>query len=400
MSRQRWIGWPAAALLLAAAGLVVAGGRSAEGDAAGEIAAAQRTETVLSPIYTIDRKYRSMMGPYSEQQILLDGVPEPGSEQYAPQPFAPPEGSQSPSGEPELLWITGYRAVMVGADGAEPMAQEFMCHSNLDIDLAAHEEAWGEAPGFGSRLFTLSQGQFEVRFPPGFGIPVLSSEPLSLTTQVLNLNVEGRELDVRHKVSVEFVRDREVDVAMKALFPTAAYGLALLEGEEGYFGVRRPDEEQHGPGCLVGENAADHEYADPMGRKFTGHWVVKPGREVNRTLVTHLMQLPYDTTIHYIAVHLHPFAESLELRDLTTGETVFRSAARNFEDRIGLSHVDAFSSSDGIPVYRDHEYELVSTYDNTTGEDQDSMAVMYIYLRDLDFEKRRSSRAFRSGRRS
>ena len=30
---------------------------------------------------------------------------------------------------------------------------------------------------------------------------------------------------------VEFVRDREVETPMKALFPTAAYGLALLEGE-------------------------------------------------------------------------------------------------------------------------------------------------------------------------
>ncbi|MCP3912310.1 MAG: hypothetical protein GY713_15300, partial [Actinomycetia bacterium] len=248
-------------------------------------------------------------------------------------------------GEPELLWITGYRAVMVGADGSAPMAQEFMCHSNLDLDLTAHQEVWGEVPGFGARLFTLSQGQFDVRFPPGFGIPVLSTEPLSLTTQVLNLNVEGTELEVRHKVNVDFVRDWEIEAPMKALFPTAAYGLALIEGDEGYFGVRRPDEEQHGPGCMVGENAADHEYADGLGRKFTGHWVVKPGREVNRTLVTHLMQLPYDTTIHYIAVHLHPFAESLELRDLTAGETVFLSSARNLEDRIGLSHVDALSSS-------------------------------------------------------
>jgi hypothetical protein len=394
MKKTRWIGWLALALLLGGAAFwVVAVGGPAAGDAATEIAAAQRTETVLSPIYTVDRKYRSMMGPYSEQQILLDGVPEPGSEDFAQGEDPPP-----PAGDdPDLLWITGYRAVMVGADGSEPAAQEFMCHSNLDLDVLAHEELWGQAAGFGSRLFTLSQGQFEVRFPPGFGIPVLSSETLSLTTQVLNLNVEGPPFEVRHKVSVEYLRDRDVKVPMKALFPTAAYGLALVEGEEGYFGVRRPDEEQHGPGCLVGENASDHEYSDGMGRKFTGHWVVKPGREVNRTLVTQLMQLPYDTTIHYIAVHLHPFAESLELRDLTAGETLFLSSARNYEDKIGLSHVDALTSADGIPVYRDHEYELVSTYNNTTGEDQDSMAVMYIYLRDLEFEERWARRARRRG---
>ena len=37
------------------------------------------------------------------------------------------------------------------------------------------------------------------------------------------------------------------------------------------------------------------------------------GREVNHTPVTSLMALPFDTTIHYIAIHLHPFAESVEL---------------------------------------------------------------------------------------
>ncbi|MEM7585663.1 MAG: hypothetical protein AAF560_19900, partial [Acidobacteriota bacterium] len=164
----------------------------------------------------------------------------------------------------------------------------------------------------------------------------------------------------------------------------------------GHFGESQPEEELHGPGCLVGRNASDHEYADQLGRKFSGHWVVPPGREVNHTLVTHLMNVPYDTTIHYIAVHLHPFAESLELKDLTTGESLFRSEAENFEDRIGLSHVDALSSVEGIPVFADHEYEMVSVYNNTTSEDQDSMAVMYMYLRDKEFDTRRARRLVRS----
>lgn len=331
-----------------------------------EIAAATHTRTVLSKVYTVDRKYRSMTGPSSGQEVrLLD------------------------TEAPELLWITGYRAVMVGPDGESPRAQDFMCHSNLDIDVERHETLTGRNPAFSPRLFTLSQGQLSIRFPAGFGIPVLSSETLDLTTQVLNLNLEGQSAQVRHRVSVDFVRDREVSGPMQALFPVAGYGLALLEGDGAYFGVDRPDAEEHGPGCLVGANASDHEYTDGLGRTFTGHWVVPPGREVNRTLVTRLMRLPYDTRIHYIAVHLHPFAESLELRDLTAGKTLFKSAARNFADRIGLAHVDALSSEEGIEVFADHEYELVSVYDNTTSEPQDSMAVMYIYLRDLEFDPRR-----------
>ncbi len=358
---RRWI---ASILLFFGATLVVLAGTAAHRDLATRVAAAKQTQTVLSPVYTVDRKYRSMMGPYSEQDLLL-----------------------AEEDEPDLLWITGYEAVMVGADGDRPMAQDFMCHSNLDIDVVAHEKVWGSQPTFNPRLFTLSQGQFSVRFPDGFGIPMLSDEALSLTTQVLNHNHEGAQLEVRHKVTVEYVKNRDVGSGMKALLPTSAYGLVLLEGEDGYFAVPQPNAEEHGPGCLPGESASDHAYNDGLGRQFSGHWVVAPGHQVNRTLVTHLMRLSYDTTVHYIAVHLHPFAVSLELRDLTTGTSVFKSAATNLEDRIGLARVDYFTSAEGLPVYRDHEYEIVSEYLNTTDEDQDSMAVMYLYVRDLEFEQ-------------
>ncbi|MEM6797460.1 MAG: hypothetical protein AAF725_26060 [Acidobacteriota bacterium] len=322
----------------------------------------QRTETVLSEVYRVDRIYRSMMGPWSGQKIAL-GNPETD----------------------RVVWITGYRAVMVGADGESAMPQQFMCHSNLDVDREAHFAAMGESPGFGSRLFTLSQGQLEIDFPPGFGIPVRAGEALDLTTQVLNLNLPSPDpsLEVRHRVSLDYVIDREIGPGMVPLLPTAAYGLALIEGEDGYFGIDEPRAERHGPGCLVGETASDHSYEDGLGRTFSGHWQVPPGRQENRTLVTQLMRVPYETTIHYIAVHLHPFAESLTLRDLTAGKDLFVSRARNFEaGEIGLRQVDAFSSQEGIAVFPDHEYELVSVYDNTTPETQDSMAVMYLYLKD------------------
>lgn len=364
-------------------GLLAAGGCGAASAERGAVEEEPgRIKEVLSRAYLVDREYRSMMGPQSTQEIrLLEGE----------------EG-----GEPELLWITGYEARMVGPDGETPLSQEFMCHSNLDFDPQLHNRLFADAKALTSRLFTLSQGQLEIEFPEGFGIPILSSEPLSLTTQVLNLNPRGEALEVRHKVTVRFARDRDVEGPLKPLFVQGVYGLVALEeappAERGrHFGVAG-GEEEHGPGCLVGTNAADHEYRDAFGRRFTGHWVVKPGREVNRTLVTHLLNLPFDTTAHYIAVHLHPFAESLELRDRTTGETVFKSHVRPAEKGIGIAHVDYFSSAEGLPLYRDHEYELVSVYHNTTGEDQDSMAVMNLYLLDREFRKPRLEDLNESGR--
>ena len=317
---------------------------------------------ILSPVYRINQIYRSMKGPQSTQNVLL----------------------LEENMDPELLWIVGYRAVMVDGKGKTPMSQEFMCHSNLDFDVQKHRQTFRWQKNASRRLFTLSQGQFVIEFPEGFGIPILSNEALSLTTQVLNLSIDDRKFKVRHNVAVDFVREKNLTAPMKPLFMKAANGLVLLEGTIGYYAEGSPDESVHGPGCLIGENASSRVRKDQFGRSFTGHWVVKPGREVHHTLVTHYLQLPYDTTVHYIAVHLHPFAESLELRDLTDDTTVFKSRVEAPADRIGIDRVDYFSSAEGLPVFKDHEYEIISIYNNTTDEDQDSMAVMYLYVLDKD----------------
>jgi cyclophilin family peptidyl-prolyl cis-trans isomerase len=320
----------------------------------------------MSPVYTVDKLYRSMMGPSSTQRIAF------------------PESESDP---PELLWVTGYRAVMVDADGEEEMPQEFMCHSNLDFNSARHAELFDLPVYHSGRLFTFSQGHQEIRFPEGFGLPYWSDETFSLTTQVLNLNPDQQTYEVRHRVTLEYVRDRDLTEPMTPVFMTSGWGLVLLEGRDGFYGVEQPAEE-HGESCLPGEATGFDTYEDAFGRKFAGHWVVPPGRQVNSTLVTKILNLPYDTTAHYIAVHLHPFAESLELKDLSTGEVVFEGEAENLENRIGLKRVQYFSSTEGIPFYSDHEYQLTSVYNNTTDADQDSMAVLLLYLKDKKFTKR------------
>ena len=329
-----------------------------------EVRRTDRSLEIVSKTYSIDRIYRSMTGPWSQEKISL-------MEHDAP----------------ELCWITGCQVAMVGADGEQPMDSQLMCHANLDFDPESHKQKFGFQKNHEKRLFTLSQGQLHVQFPDGFGMPFFSNEPLALATQVLNLNVQGDPFQVRHRVRIDFVRSRNATAPYKPLYQTSVFGMKSLEGRELVYDG--PDDSPHGPCtscCLPGIKASDSdENEDRQGRKFPGHWVVKPGREVNRTRATTLMDLHFDTTVHHIAVHVHPFAESLELRDLTTDETVFKAMAENLDDRIGLEHVDQFSSAEGWPVYQDHEYELISVYNNTTHEDQDSMAVMYMYLLDKEF---------------
>jgi hypothetical protein len=217
----------------------------------------------------------------------------------------------------------------------------------------------------------------------------MSDQTLNLQSQVLNANFGFSSFETRHKISIEFLRDAEIAKPMIPLFPIPAYGMKLVEGEAGYFGVpeEEVDPEVHGVGCLPGVALPGSARLDSQGRVFTGHWEVAPGLEENHTLVTEKMDLPFDTTIHYIAAHLHPYAESLELYDLTARKTVYKTRARNTPDRIGLEEVEYFASVEGLPVYKDHQYEIVSMYNNTTDEPQTAMAGFFLYLRAKDLEK-------------
>jgi len=82
----------------------------------------------------------------------------------------------------------------------------------------------------------------------------------------------------------------------------------------------------------------------------------------------------------YLSIH--------ELIDRTANMTVFKSYAINFKDRLGLGKVNHFTSIEGVPMYKDHEYELVSVYNNTTDQDHDAMAHMVLFLRDKNYKKR------------
>jgi VanZ family protein/cyclophilin family peptidyl-prolyl cis-trans isomerase len=339
--------------------------------------ASQPTEKyeLLSPVYTIEKKYRSMEGPGHTQQIFL--------------------GDRT---TPELVWLVGVKTEMVSEDGETPQLPELMCHVNVDLDQKAHRALFNIKRFIGERVITLSQGVTEARLPEGFGFPLSSSEPLNVFTQVLNHNIEKPEnMKVRHRVTFEYVRDRDLIEPMKPLLNVGASGMVFLDS--GALAASAPAGDHsggHGEGtsgsCLMASRAPNaagmnSDYIDPKGRKLTGHWVVPPGRQVNHTDVTWFMSLPFDASLHYAAVHLHPFAESLALRDVTADKTIFIARAINPEGKIGLDHVDAFVSRPGVQLYRDHKYELISVYHNPTQETHDSMASVFLGVGNGEFVK-------------
>jgi hypothetical protein len=326
-----------------------------------------RTE-YLSPVFLIDRIFKSMQGPaVSKPAVLLD------------------------SPNPELIWITAFRAIMMEPDGVTPAQPEFMCHVNMDVDGPAYHQAFPtKMPPVSDRLFSLDQGTLHVSLPEGFGIPTRSDLPLMLNTQVLNHNIVGKKFQVRMRLQIDFIRDRDLKQPLVPLTQRGVFGMVLLGGPDGKFEVDPASSHSaaQGASCSLGSDMGDPQghIADAQGRKFSSFWRVAPGRHVYHTRVTPLLKLAYDTRVHFMSAHLHPFAESIKLVDMTTGQTMHELTASQLKGRVGLESVQTWSSAEGFPLYAKHEYDLVSVYDNTTDQQQDAMAslFMYVHARDLD----------------
>jgi hypothetical protein len=369
----------AVAAIAGAVWIVAPGGLLAD-DAPGAVSRMQSGE--LNPQHPMERTFHFTSRPFMVDQLF-------------PSMKGPTAAVSTPilkSQPPELLWLRGYEMKVMGADGKTPLGYDYECHTNLNWPRVA-------APGFNrpsGRAFTLTQGQVDVELPEGFGLPVMSNEQVRFITQVLNLNEPDANRQVRHRAEVRFVRDADLDEPLIPLVQTHATILASLEGEALVFGREQSDEHlEDDASCHAGLTAAGNQraYKDKQGRSFTGHWIVDPGTHEYRTLVTDQMKIPYDTTAHFIGVHVHPYSKSLELRDLTTGNTVWKSSHESRTDGIGLSWIDYFSSREGLPIHAGHEYVLISVYENPTTEPSDAMATMFLYYHDKQFEAPSSSQS-------
>jgi hypothetical protein len=316
---------------------------------------AKRSLTVVSNAYRLDRIYRSMEGPMS----IASGI------------------HLGPIDKSRVEWITGLETEVVDATGQEPISQEFFCHSNLTfaehaVTPSEVNQRFGGKTHFDWRLFTLMPGRRAIELPPGFGVPVPADVPLDYLTMSLNLNPRTDAVNVRLRTKVHTIAAGEPGAPTQALFRRALY---VLEPEDPSAAM--------GPKCMatsamqhVGAGCAEFQPAAGL----TNHWTVAPGRHVYETEITPQLNLPFDTTIHYATIHVHPFAREMELRDLTTGQTILQLHSRDWTDRIGVAHVGELKSAAGIPIFRNHRYELSAEYDNTSGAKTDAMAILYLYL--------------------
>lgn len=278
----------------------------------------------------------------------------------------------------ELIWLTSCRVQLVGP---EEQPEPMRLLGRLDVDWTRpgrHAHLMGYTAEGSARAFSLGEACPSLTFPTGFALPTKSNEPFSVTTQLKNDDPTTSTV-VRSVVEFDFTRERGLAQPMVPLRAFSATGLVTLESGTVHYANESVDS-RLGPGCASFPAANESSFKDPLGRSFASSWTLPPGEHTTHTLVTRMMNLPFDTTIHQATAQVYPHAVSLELRDLTDSSSVLtlrrKAAGAEFE---------SYSSQEGLKVFKDHEYELVVTYLNPTRDPITAGAVLSLYVRDHQF---------------
>ncbi|MBL4735912.1 MAG: hypothetical protein JKY18_11365, partial [Flavobacteriales bacterium] len=164
---------------------------------------------LFSPELQINQIWTSMTGPASIHRFsLMPGV------------------------APELVWMTGYSTEVVDPTMKEILDEAYLCHNNLDYSVASYYENWGlndRVGVFTPRLATITQGQGRIQFPKGFGVPLMSNQQMSTATQALNLFEADLDIQVRHKISIDYVRRKELVEPFKPLYQQSVCVLIKID---------------------------------------------------------------------------------------------------------------------------------------------------------------------------
>jgi hypothetical protein len=314
-----------------------------------------QTKTVVTDFLNIDRIYASMVGPMNTVTFKFGKHPEN-----------------------EMIWLTGARIETFDRQN-KPLADVYLCHTNLDVrsnNSTTHRHDHAMASAHQSNFMDLVQGQPGIHFPPGFGLPLITDDWVVMHAMALNSHPVEKPFDIFFKATLEYIYDHDLKEPLKSL------RLALSN-------VFVPARHPNCPPPMAGKPQFECGVyrADTSGKEMNLHWLVPPGRHTYRHKLKEGLGIHYDTTAHFISMHLHNHAESMELIDLTAQKTVFKGKVSYYPNSRDIDRFEYYSDEEGIPLFIDHEYELTAVYNNTTDEDIDAMAVLYIYYWDKEFNQ-------------
>jgi cyclophilin family peptidyl-prolyl cis-trans isomerase len=380
-------------------------------------------EIVVGP-FDIHRKYRSMEGPYVDQTFTIGdllesqsvALPEPmvrwvekgdttsmmsGSESSKK---SSTEAEASPLGlkyaditRRDLYWLKSIKLVVLDENSKVMPSAEFICHMNLDVDSAVHEKAFKNSERVSNtRLITLTQGQTEVRFPDGYGVPVASFEPFRFTFQAAN-RTSNKHRRVKQLCTMEFIKDSDLKKPLTALSWYAPYIAVNIDKT---LDALRTEQEMHGPSCLgnsAGMTAPNFVNGSVVknntGEHLVGHWAIPTGTHKYSSPITDERDFGFnhkDRVVHYVWSHLHPLCTeaTLNICDGSKKTPVWTIHAQTDTSRgLEIKHIEDLSSTRGVVLPKDAHFEMAATYKNTSGQPQDSMVVQGIFYEDELFRK-------------
>lgn len=313
--------------------------------------------TLLSPTFTIDGIYKSMEGPKASQIVRLN---ESGA----------------------LYFITRFNIKAVAAENREDISKEFICHMNMDVNDKSYHSNLGLPERIGlqyPRVTSLSSGFENYSYPKGYGFPIQGNEPFTITTQALNHNHKDIHKAVKHLITLDY---EAYNGTQQPLLSKTVYIQLPYDKYNPFKAPLDPNSDQ----CIPVETK-NHSYANADGVMFSGHWVIPTGTKTYHSSITNQLQIQDSLRLHFAAIHVHPFATSIQLYDTTTQENIFTSKIENYTDRIGLQNVEAFSSEKGTWLYANHNYELVLEVNNTTSINQDMMGSMFLFFYDKELDE-------------
>ena len=294
---------------------------------------------------------------------------------------------------PHLIWLTGYQLDVIDATTNKKISDDFMCHNNMNI-VDKNSVPWKlETQGSNTRLFTITEGQTQLKLPKGYGIPVLSNQQLEIVSQVLNHNIADTNFIVRQRIKITYIKEIEAGLPIVPVYQQSAFVTKFVSGPAGNFGesIKIPSTINSNSKACTTENMLScgvekpelgnfNPFQDQYGREFTGHWKFNPGNEMLVTNVSKMLNIKRIKKAYYISVHVHPFCKSLSLYDATTNDTILKANAKSFTHKIGLENIEQFTFENGLTFYPNHKYQLVSYYDNPTKDIHTAMATMFLYM--------------------
>lgn len=316
-----------------------------------------------TPTFVISNIYKSMEGPKSDQYFAIDNSTE------------------------ELLWLTSFKTEAFLSDESTRMPNDFVCHTNFEYRDAEHYNRWNLTERINKqypRITSISNGIEAFELPEGFGFPVFSNERIFLNAQALNHNVTDSIFNIKHKIEIGFIKHGEKP--LKALQPKTLYMILPFDINNPFVG---PTDKL--PNACIPVETKLHTYYDDKGNPLSGHWLFSPGRHHFSFNATKQLSIKDSIRLHQITSHLHPFAERLQLVDKTTNTVIYNCESENFEDKIGLKNTPTFTSTEGIWLYENREYEMMLEVNNTTNTDQEMMASMAIFYNDEEMTKKTSA---------